>query len=492
MYINKLPILLLILIKAALLWSCQSNKSIVRAQNDDLYLRPSERAAMRNSAANNSNVRTSQSNSGASQREQFTQNPNADEAAEYYNPNYSASGSDLNNGNNSTGGGVTNNYYGTVNQMGSSFGSGWMVSPFWGFGPGLGWYRPMPWRSRTFISFNIGFGNPWMMNPYAMNPWMMDPFWGPGMGMGLGWNTGWGMGMGFCDPFWGCNPFWRPGLSMGWGMGWNAYYVGFWNGYMAGGGGWNNDGGWNGGGNTGGNRPVVNRPRGSMGNVSGVDPVRTGRREAGTTAGGGRGNMPVVNANENNRAGGRVANENGSFARPRGEGRDDNTADYTGRGNRPVPNVEESNRVRYQPATTPESYRSDRRNDNTDNAFARPRHERSEFSSASQGNGSIDYYTPPSQRSVGRNESRVQSGQFQTSSPPPVYSDRGLRQSSGGVSSTPSRQSSFDRYSSGSGSSFSAPSRSYFSSGGGSFSAPSRSSSPSGGGGGGTARPRGR
>lgn len=453
-HILKFAVTLLLL---TVMWSCQSNRAIVSSNNDDLYLRPSDRAGIRQNAVSqqkNSDLYNRNNNQNNQAAERSTQNPNAEAAAEYYNPNYSSSGSDSqinaqsgSTGNTTSGGGTVNNYYGTVNQFGSGFGSGWIVNPYWGFGPGLGWVTPLPWRNRAIFTIGIGWGWGWY-NPWS--PWVFDPFWGPSWG----WNIGWGW-----DPFWG----WGFYPTFGWGWGWNAYYAGWWNGYWAGSGGWI-------GGNEGGNRPtVVNRPRGSMGSFTGTDPVVAGRRERGT------GNMPTVNtSNRDNRVSNSVGNSNGAFIRPRNDDRVNNN-DVGNAGNRPSINSFDN----YRPSNTPESYTPDgsRSRENANGAFVRPRNERIDAPANIRDNGGVDYYAPPSQRGNRSNQL----------SPTQPSNDVNRRMGSDFMMS-PSRQNNFDRPARNfDGGSFGNPSRS-FDGGGGSF----RSASPGNMGGGGVSRPRGR
>jgi hypothetical protein len=269
--------------------SCQSAK-VASTESDDLYFNSQDKlrvkyasdvAVASNRTGNNGSLNHyDQSANGGGQQQEATPAPQANEAADYYNPTYQMSAPMVNGTNRQStlGGGdtyITNNYHDSWARQ--SF-------PGWGFQPVLGFatFSPWGWGYNPWFSprFRGGWGRP---------GWNISIGYGWGMpGMGMGWGMpGMGMGGFGYNPFWGCDPFWGCGMGMGMGYGWGmGYGMGFgrgmygygydpfFNPYFQNGNGWGGNNSQTSTANLNRN-PTVVGPRGRMGNnsVTGVSTV---------------------------------------------------------------------------------------------------------------------------------------------------------------------------------------------------------------------------
>ena len=122
---------------------------------------------------------------------------------------------------------IVNNYYGSTPYRYQPNRWAFRPSMQFGYNPWMGW--------QTGFGFSMTYGDPFFnswANPWMMDPWMMDPFYNP-----WGWGRPGFAGAGFYDPWF--DPFFCP---PGYGFSRfprrnNAYLVGYYNGFYAGGGG---------------------------------------------------------------------------------------------------------------------------------------------------------------------------------------------------------------------------------------------------------------
>ncbi len=477
--------------------SCQSAK-VASTESDDLYFNSQDRlrvkyasdvAVASNRTGNNGSLNYyDQATKNSSQTEEAaTPAPQANEAADYYNPSYQMSAPMVNGTNRqsaSSGGDtyVTNNYNDSWSRQ---------SYPGWGFQPALGFATFSPWGwgynpwfgsrfgggwGRPGLNIGIGFGMPmgmggfgWGMPGMGMGMGMGGFGWGMlGMGMGMG-GFGWGMpgmGMGFgCDPFWGMGM----GMGYGWGMG-NGMGMGmngwgydpFFNPYFQNGNGWGGNNNTTSTANPNRNTTVVG-PRGRMGNnsVSGVSSVGNSRnspmppRQQLVTGGGstspraeGGGRIPATSRPPSRSE---VNTSNYSFTETTVPSRSNReTIGNTGLGGRE--SLKTDVPKQYESGTTPSSYSNTR--PVRDMATPNPRRSEAGNSgysadpapSRNTNRGSTDYYqrersqmrntqvTPPSRESRSSNSNR-------NWSPPSSGSSFGTRDRSSNSYSAPSTPS---------------------------------------------------